>query len=57
MIEMREACLVCKQIKYPLVGSSISQYFCELYSKRSRLKTWNSENCKTLSSSQVLGYS
>jgi len=30
MIKMGEAYLVCKQIKYPLVGNSISHYFCEL---------------------------
>jgi hypothetical protein len=58
MIKMGEACLVWKQRKYPLVGSSVSHYFCELlYAKSSILKTWNSKNCKTLSSSQVLGYS
>jgi len=55
---MGEACLVCKQKKYPLVRSRISQYICELlYTKSSILKTWNSKYCKTLSSSQVLGYS
>lgn len=51
MIKMGKACLICKQIKYPSVGRSISQYFCEiLYVKSGILKTWNSENCKTLSS-------
>ena len=41
MIKMGEACLICKQIKYPLVRSSISQYFCELlYAKSSILKSW-----------------
>ena len=56
VIKMGKVCLICKQIKYPLVGSSTSQYFSELlYAKSSILKTWNSENCKTLSSSYQVG--